>query len=549
VRRGLAALILLALGSPAAPAAAQPAVVSPAPESVSVTVYRNPHRGPGGEWNSQWLEGFALISETRTIRLPEGQSVIRFEGVAGGIIPASAIVKGLPSGVDEKNRDARLLSPGTLVDSALGRRVHLRRTDRATGKVTETEAVIRSGPDGVVLQTPVGFEALRCTGLPETLIYDRVPDGLTDRPTLAVATHSERAVTATVRLTYLATGFDWQASYVAHLAADGKSLDLFSWLTLANSNDESFLDARANAVAGELNKNEDKGGKGEPRPVSSNITLQCWPKGTTSDGSGDILSGLPARMSAASDGYDIVVTGSRVRFANLESSPPIAVITAEQEELGDLKLYRIPIPVTVAAHSQKQVALLNRSAVPVDRLYGSTLGAAGEWDAPRPAKILLRMMNRKENGLGLPLPQGQVSVFEPVAGVPMLAGETMVSDYAVGEEVEFEVGETPDVQLMLRRDLDRGAKPDGDDEEDGGKKREPRRYTLEITNARAVPAKVEVVLRIQEDQALRKPSRKLGRKNGGYLWTALVPANGTAILRYRVKTIPPPPDPDETGSE
>lgn len=545
MRRGLAALVLLALAGLAEPAAAQPAVVSPAPEAVSVTVYRNPHRGGSQEWNSEWLEGFALISETRTISLPAGESVIRFEGVAGGIIPASAIVKGLPSGVDEKNRDARLLSPGTLVDSALGRRVHLRRTNRATGAVTETEAVIRSGPDGVVLQTPQGFEALRCTGLPETLTYDRVPDGLTDKPTLAVATHSGRAVTATVRLTYLATGFDWQASYVAHLAPDGKTLDLFSWLTLANSNDESFLDARANAVAGALNKNEDEGGGGEPRSVSSDITLQCWPQGTTSDGSGDIRSDLPALRSAESSGYDIVVTGSRVRFANLESSSPITVITAEQEELGDLKLYRIPIPVTVAAHSQKQVALLNRSAVPVDRLYGSTFGAGYEWDAPRPAKILLRMRNRKEKGLGLPLPQGQVSVFEPVEGVPMLAGETMVRDYAVGEEVEFEVGESPDVQLVLRRDLARGAKPDDEDDEDRDRKRKPRRYTLEITNARAVPAEVEVVLRIQEDQELIKPSRKLGRKNGGYLWSVLVPANGAATLRYRVRTTPPPPDPDE----
>jgi len=53
VRRGLAALILLALAGLAAPAAAQPAVVSPAPEAVSVTVYRNPARGSDDEWNSE----------------------------------------------------------------------------------------------------------------------------------------------------------------------------------------------------------------------------------------------------------------------------------------------------------------------------------------------------------------------------------------------------------------------------------------------------------------------------------------------------------------
>jgi hypothetical protein len=57
------------------------------------------------------LEGFALITETRTVHLPAGLSRLRFEGVADGIEPASAIVTGLPEGVIEKNRDAKLLSP------------------------------------------------------------------------------------------------------------------------------------------------------------------------------------------------------------------------------------------------------------------------------------------------------------------------------------------------------------------------------------------------------------------------------------------------------
>lgn len=535
MRRGLAALLLLALGSLAAPAASQPAVVSPGPEAVSVTVYRAPDRWGDAEWNPEWLEGTALVSETRTVRLPAGDSVIRFEGVAGGILPASAIVKGLPSGVGEKNRDARLLSPGTLVDAAIGRRVHIRRTSRATGKTTETEAVIRSGPDGIILQTAQGFEALRCTGLPETLVYDRVPEGLSDKPTLAVTTHVDRPVTATLRLTYLAAGFDWQASYVAEMGPDGKSVHLFAWLTLANSNDESFVDARAYAVAGDLNKDEEAE-SGEPEPASSEIKLECWPQGTTSDVATDLINDLPQLKAAGSDGSEsIIVTGSRRAYANLESVSPITVLRAEQEELGDLKLYRIPVPVTVAARAQKQVALLDRAAVPVERLYGYTFGAGAEWEAPHAAAILLRMTNRKEKGLGLPLPQGRVAIFEPVDGVPMLAGEEYLADHAVGEEVELAVGDSPDVLLMLKRT----DKAPGDDEVDDDD-HESHPYSLEITNARSVPVPVELILRVYENQLLEHPSRKLGRKNGGYLLKVTVPANGSATLRYTVKRIPPP---------
>src|ERR1700730_1409919 len=50
--------------------------------------------------------------------LPAGKSRIRFEGVADGIEPVSAIVAGLPVGVVEKNLDADLLSPATLLAAA-----------------------------------------------------------------------------------------------------------------------------------------------------------------------------------------------------------------------------------------------------------------------------------------------------------------------------------------------------------------------------------------------------------------------------------------------
>jgi hypothetical protein len=133
--------------------------------------------------NIEWLNGFALISERRRIRLPAGESVVRFEGVAGGIVPQSAIVTGFPDGIVERNRDAYLLSPATLIDRSLGRRVHLRRTS-STGEVREQEAVVRSSAaGGVVLETPDGIEALRCTGVPETIVYDGVPDGLSPMPT------------------------------------------------------------------------------------------------------------------------------------------------------------------------------------------------------------------------------------------------------------------------------------------------------------------------------------------------------------------------------
>ena len=518
------ALLLLALAPPV-PADAQQRVVSPVADGVSVTVYRNPARAIYEPMELSWLAGYALITETRTIDLPAGTSDIRFEGVADTLIPASVIIHGLPRQPDEKNYDARLLSPGALIDANLGRQVHIRRTNRATGRVTEMEAIIRSGPNGIVLQTAAGVEALRCTGLPETVVYGGVPDGLSDKPTLSVRATTANPAHVTVRLSYLATQFDWDANYVATLNPDGRTLDLFAWLTLANGNDASFPEAQTSAVAGKPNK-EDDSDSGGVRTVSPSVNLQCWPAGTTSDvDSTPPPPPPPPAMAAERGGEDIVVTGTLQRRENLMAAAPVTVI-AQQEELGDLKLYRIPEPVTVAANAQKQVALMVKERVPYERVYSLKHDARRETEEPQAAGIMLRMKNLKTRGLGLPMPSGSVAVFEQAQLRPMLVGEPRLDDTAVGREVELEVGTSPDVtytQTVVATIKDK----DGDER--------PSRYRLEISNARATPATVEVEMRLYGDYRLVKPSRKLGTKNGRNFWRAVVPANGRLALDYTIE--------------
>src|SRR3546814_17334132 len=95
----------------------------------------------------------------------------------------------------------RSLSPAGLVDAYLKRRVTLRRTDRATGKIREQEAVIQAGPTGgVIVETDAGFEALGCSGLPERMLYAGVPGDLSAKPTLSVLVDRKVDQAVTVRL-------------------------------------------------------------------------------------------------------------------------------------------------------------------------------------------------------------------------------------------------------------------------------------------------------------------------------------------------------------
>ena len=492
-----ALLLLLVV---AAPAGAQVVVTTAAPERVGVTVYRDQNRGEA-RLNLRWLNGYALISETRTVAFPAGESDVRFEGVASGIVPQSAIIGGIPDGLLERNRDALLLSAGSLVDRALGQRVSLRRTDRATGKVSEQEAVVRSGSDGgVVLQTSAGFEALRCSGLSESLLFDRVPPGLSARPTLSVRVRARQPLTATVTLSYLATGFDWQADYVGILSPDERSLNLQAWLTLASTDDTSFVGAITQAVAGRINREA-----AEVPPVDAPaLRLQCWPSGTTSDMDSAVpvnaLSadsfGAPPPPMAVAERDEIIVTGSRM--------------TAARERLGDLQLYRIPEPVTVSANAQKQVGLLDQPAVKVVPVYTMVLVAGRPGEAT--GRLELRSRNRREDGLGLPLPAGNLVLFRSGANRPLLIGEGRLDDVAVGEKVEVKVAASAEVRARL-------TVAPGD------------RSTLTLTNDRSLPVNVEVTLSQEDGDRIKAPG--LVSRDGRLMWPVTVPTRGSAVLTYR----------------
>ncbi|HEX8535380.1 MAG TPA: hypothetical protein VF662_14540, partial [Allosphingosinicella sp.] len=252
-----------------------------------------------------------------------------------------------------------------------------------------------------------------------------------------------------------------------------------------------------------------------PRPSGDEVRLRCWPSATTSDieqreswagGPPPPPPPPPPAMvpMAISDSSEIVVTGSRVSRK------------AVQEELGDLKLYRIPDPVTVASRSQKQVAMLEQPGVKVEMVYRIRILA----QEPPPISGISRILvtkNRKAEGLGLPLPAGRVVLFGAGRERPLLLGEGFVDDKAVGEDVEIEIGSATGV-IATTTVSDSPSKAE-------------RIVYLTVTNDRSQPVRFEAEL--DADEAF-KPDSKLARRDGRPFWSVMVPANGSRTLRYRV---------------
>ncbi len=517
--RGLLAYLLLLLPAlaPNSANAAPPVILSAAPDKVAVTLYRDPDRGEGAI-NRDDPTAFALIAETRTVTLPPGEVTVRFEGVAGGIVPQSAILFGTPP--RERNRDAALLSQGGLVDAFTGQHVILRRTDPGSGKVTEERATIRSAADRMIIDTPRGAEAVYCTGLTQTLIYPHAPATLSAKPVLSMTTKDQPGGKVTITLAYIATGFDWDATYVATLGTDGKSMALFAWLTMASGDETSFVDATTSAVAGRVNRSaatrDDSGRDARNRAAWLNRSAGCWPAGTTSDVGWPSPPPPPASapMEIMLDASDMAVATS-MRRDKLKEEGGANAVMAVTENLGDLKLYSIPVPVTVAARSQKQVAFLQKERVSGQLVYHAKV----EGEEPGEPQMLFRFRNRKVDGLGDPLPAGKAVVYQDSSYGRMVVGESSLPDKAVDEEVEMVFGEPANVTQVTETQSVAGNKQ--------------RQHTVTIRNANPFPVRYEIDFPTGGDARFVGLPAKLLAKPGKRVWAVTIAAQGTARLSYR----------------
>jgi hypothetical protein len=504
-------------------------VTSPRADSVAVTIYR---------------DELPLVTETRTVDLPATAVTLVFEDVVETLLPQSAIVTELDRPFAESNFDFDRLTPRTLLERSIGETVTLTRTNPATGRVTQTRATIVAVGEGVVLETADGHEALYCSGLPERLEFERVPDELLAKPRLSVKLAPGALGRRTVSVSYLAHGFAWSADYVAHLDRRGTALELRGWATLTNATGTAFRDAEVQLVAGRLNilAAEERGSAAPPvHPSFGESTVDARAREIDEHAKAEVAllrecfaTDLPLALEAAAGLARRGFAEGVAAADSLETASLTAAHMIEREELADYQLYRLPWRTDLNARQTKQVLLLDEPEVRVERFYGYRLD--GLLDPPAADVAIPRLMLRFENtaaaGLGEPLPSGVVRVFEQYAGRDVLAGEAEIGDRPVGLPVELAIGRALDVLLetTLTRDL-------------AGRDRDRVFVAAEhrIVNNKGVPIDVEIRHGVEgqfTNVELERTSHAMRRKYGDLAWHFTV-RPGEELLEYEISARTP----------
>lgn len=464
-----AALALL----PGAPASAQSAQDSGGgPESVSLTIYN---------------QNIALVEDVRSLDLPAGRTRREFPGVSAGIRPETVGLSGRGLSVVEQNFDYDLLTPDKLMQSAVGDEIGIVRTNPGSGAQETQRATVLAANQGVVLEVDGRIEVLRDDGVPTRVIFDEVPANLRPRPTLSVTLDAEGPGRRDVTLTYLTTGLQWKADYVARFDETAGTLDLTGWITLTNQSGTGFTNADTRVVAGDvaLIHEVNPYGRSYPQPPRPPV------RGNGVEGGGG-------------------------------------------QGLADVYVYPLPEPVSVANNQTKQVGLLDVSRVPASKRYLYEAWGFETQTEPVAAEVAVIFSNSRASGVGAPLPAGVARVYvADETGEPRFIGEDRVPHTPTGSDIVITTGQAFDVTVQPRVISSEAApKP--------SHYRWRTRFEMEYTvrNARPTPVTVEV-----RQHGLGRDTRLQDQSIEGVLqdddtivWRVPVPANGETVLTADVIT-------------
>jgi hypothetical protein len=349
----------------------------------------------------------ALIRDVRQLTLPGGIFRLKFMDIAATVNPATVHFRSLTDpeklGVIEQNYEYDLLEPAKLLHKYVGREVTLVRAyqENGTTKREEIKAILLSDNNGPVWK--IGNDIV--TGMfAESYRFPEVPANLYERPTLLMSLENSGARKQQIEASYLANNLSWNADYVLTVARDEKNADLDGWVTVVNNSGTAFHNARLQLVAGDLNR---------------------------------IQQG---RASGAMD--------ERVMVKNMAAAPQF-----QQESFSEYHLYSLGRRTSVEDKETKQISLLQGSGVPVEKIFvvnGQSYYYRNAQNPGAPLKdpvmVYYKFKNEEKAGLGIPLPAGNVRVYQKDSkGGILFAGEDRIDHTPKDETVNIHIGNAFDV--------------------------------------------------------------------------------------------------------
>ena len=476
--------LAIALGLALAPAAFG-SQNAPASKSVQLTVYN---------------ANFALVRDTRSISFIKGVNSLDIEDVAAKIDPTSVLFKSLtaPNSVSilEQNYQYDLINPENILNKSVGQKVKFTVLDNAGQTHVQSGVILSPASNGgLVICADDGSIVLRPEG---QVSLDKMPEGLHPKPTLNWLLRSENEGQQQAQISYITDGIGWNSNYVVLVNGDDSKLDLSGWVTVNNQSGTNYENAKLTLMAGDVRRT--------PRNEM--------------------------RMAAKTAMYAADMAGAAPQF--------------EEKSFFEYHMYTMERPTTIRDNETKQLSLLNASNVPVTKemIYDGRGNWWNNWWYPgrqdynpgggydtsdyHKVNVVLEVKNSKENGMGMPLPKGNVRVYKLDSdGGQQFIGEDDIDHTPKDEKIRLHVGDAFDVVGDYKRI----------DFKQISKNAIEETFQVNIRNHKDTAVKVSSIDHVWSDWEITSKTTAFIKKDAHTIeFPVTVPANGEVEIKYTIRT-------------
>lgn len=429
-----------------------------------------------------YQQNLALVKTNHQVKMPEGVSVLAFEGVSQQMQPQTTLIDGKDITVLEKNYEYNLLNRENLLDAYVGKEVIAVTVEHSTSKNIYDKAVLLNNDYNTpILQFSYGIDP----HFPGRIVFEKIPENLRNKPTLVAKVSGKGQGDKNLSLSYLTNGLSWSGSYVAEITGRQK-MNLQSWVEINNQSGTDFKNARVSLISGEVRNPENA-----------------------------IMPRTKMLMASA-------------RMADYaEETAAVGGIGAES--LGEYYSYNLPGKVDVMNKQNKQISLWSVNDAAYDKQYKivSPLNEYSKMFEREHAAVIYKIVNGKKQNLGRPMPAGMVRFYEKgTDGNLAFTGAAAMPQLAVGESAELNTGKSFDLYANGRiTDFNKIAE-----------KTTEAQYSISFFNAGSEEA--EVIWEQKGNGEIKVVSESIpGKKTDAGLlqWRIKVPAGSEKKLDYKLR--------------
>ena len=482
---GIGCLIAIAVSTGCSAIRAEQDVAETARNQIELTVY---------------ADDFAVVREMRPFELAQGRNKLRLIDVSKSLDQQSVMFQWPAKAgaqVVSSTYDLGVGDSGRLMQRFLGRKVEL--------VMYSQDGTVGDTVEGILEVAEPGNVVIRADGKylinpPGTIV---APSGgnIVTIPQLTAEVNSPSAQKSDLDLTYLTRGLRWSADYVATLALDADEMKLDCWATVTNQTGADFPSAKITLVAGSPNravrKSRERGG---------------------------FEADHAARAKPEETDYKMPVNGN--------FDMPVAV--------GELHAYPVKAAATIAQDQMNRVRMIEARSVPIKRDYSTRLPDLSSWGdeahsgwgtiqrpSRRSAQLAITFKNKEQGGLGLPLPQGAIRVYEPDKSASLrYIGAAGIQDTPKDAGVYLTLSDVFDVYTQGRIVKSRKV----------AKNTIQKEVELTLHNEKAKSIDLRLVQGFYGKWRIVSEDQKHKKLNSQQIqWVVSVPAGGQRTLKYVVE--------------